>query len=353
MKRCNRCLNDQTVRRIRLDEEGICAYCRNYDAILPQLQDSSHLRQLFLERIEHIRGKFDYDAAVGISGGKDSMYVLYHLIHTYHLKVKAFTMLNGFFSDTARKNVDRIVAEFGIEHEYISFDENLRQRFFRFSMEHWLVPCVACSYLGYAAMINYTMKINAGMCIHGRSPQQMFRYYGDDVFTPFVDAGLQHPEQVEWDALYQKLLGLTESKLNAQLAEDVREMLYQGTEGRQFREFSAYFLYHPYDEQEIVRFLREHTAWQPEKDYDHYDCRIHHAAHYIYQCAEGRPHCLPEISVLVRSGQCTREEGQRLIEKAVYDSAPKKELDELCHSLSVRPFAVFSKAWVYKHFVKK
>lgn len=353
MKKCVRCLNDSTVRRMHLGTDGQCCYCRNYDAVSRQLADQERLSALFSERIEQVRGKYDYDAAVGISGGKDSMYVLYQLVRVYGLKVKAFTMRNGFFSKKAQENVDRTVREFGVEHEYVDFDPAVLKRFFRYSMQHWLTPCIACSYLGYAAMINYTAKINAGMCIHGRSPQQMLRYYGDDVFTGFVDAGLKPVQDTNVNALYAELLGLTESKLDKGLADDVRKILYDGIQENDFRDFTAFFLYHPYDEQEIVQFLRAHTSWTPDEDYDHYDCMIHHAAHYIYQCAEGRPHCLPEISVLVRSGKLTKEEGMRIVEAARYHEKPAAELKQLCETVGLRPEPLFAKAWIYRNFVKK
>jgi len=353
MKHCIRCLNNETVRNIRFSPEGVCNYCENYDKIANKLQDRAAMHQLFQERIDRVRGKYDYDAAVGISGGKDSMYVLYKLVNDYGLKVKTFTMLNGFFSKSARNNVDRMVKEFGVEHEYISFDPALRKRFFRYSVQHFLTPCIACSYLGYAAMINYTAKINAGMCIHGRSPQQMLRHYGEDVFTGFVDAGLQSPEQTDPNALYAELLRMTEKKLDKGLASDVKEMLYHGVKQNDFREFTAFFLYHPYDEQQIVNFLREHTSWTPDADYDHYDCKIHHAAHFIYQCAEGRPHCLPEVSVSVRMGQLTRRQGMRLVQRAFYREKPRNEMRLLCHALQVHETPIRLKAWIYRNFITK
>lgn len=353
MTTCKRCLNDNTVRRLDLDENGVCAYCRNYDRISDALSDRERLEKLFVQRIEKVRGKHAYDAAIGISGGKDSVFVLHELTRRYGLKVRTFTMLNGFFSDDARRNVDRLVREFGVEHEYIEFDPALLKSFYRYSVKHWLTPCVACSYLGYAAMINYTTRIDAGLCIHGRSPQQMLRYYGDDVFTSFVDAGLKPVDEVDINALYNELLNAVENRMPQQLLNDVKKMLYSGIEKNDFREFVAYFLYHDYDEDEIVRFLRKNTAWQTDERYDHYDCLVHNAAHYIYQCAEGRPHCLPETSVLVRSGKLTRDQAMKQVESKLYHEKPREELKLLCNTLGLIQTPIMIKAGIYKRFVKK
>lgn len=353
MKRCVRCINDHTVRHMAYDADGVCVYCRNYERIRTRLSDRKFLEERFLERIEAVRGKYAYDAAIGISGGKDSVYVLHELVRKYGLHVKTFTLLNGFFSEQARKNVDRLVAEFDVEHEYISFPSELLQRFFRHSVKHWLTPCIACSYLGYAAMINYTVKIDAGICIHGRSPQQMLRYYGDDVFTPLIDAGLQPLSELNLNALYENLLSSIESRMNPQLLRDVKEILYEDISGKPFREFVGYFLYHDYDEAEIVRFLKANTAWTPDENYDHYDCAVHNAAHYIYQCAEGRPHCLPEVSVLVRSGKCTPEEALAMVEAARLSRKPKEELKLLCDTVGLRQTPIFMKCGIYRTLVKK
>lgn len=353
MKRCTRCLNDSTVRRMRYDENGVCGYCKSYDRISPRLSDRAHLQELFLERIENVRGRYAYDVALGVSGGKDSVFVLHELVRRYGLKVKTFTLLNGFFSDCARRNVDRLTREFGAEHEYIEFDPKLLKRFYRYSMKHWLTPCVACSYLGYAAMINYTVRINAGLCIHGRSPQQMLRYYGDDVFTALIDAGLKPVRDIDIGALYTELLSSVESRMSKELLEDVKGMLYSGIQPGDFREFVSYFLYHDYDERSIVEFLRENTGWTTGDKYDHYDCRIHNAAHYIYQCAEGRPHCLPEVSVLVRSGKLSQEEGIRLVQSARYSEKPREELRLLCGTVGLKPSPLLLKAGIYNRFVKK
>ena len=127
---CKICLNDNSVRNISFNSEGICCFCENYGKIKYKLDDQSSLKRLFEQRIEGVREKYVYDAAVGISGGKDSVYVLYSLVKDYGLHVKAFTMNNGFLSTKARENIDRVVSQLGVEHEYIEFDMKKLQRFY-------------------------------------------------------------------------------------------------------------------------------------------------------------------------------------------------------------------------------
>lgn len=353
MKQCTRCINDTTVRKIKFNKDGVCNYCNNYDTIKDKLNNYSKLQTLFEERINSIKGKFDYDVALGISGGKDSIFVLHELVYKYGLKVKTFTLDNGFLSESAIENINIIVKEFNVEHEYIHFDEALLKRFYRYSMKKWLTPCVACSYLGYATMINYTARINAGICIHGRSPQQMLRYYGEDVFTSFVDDGLKPLAELDTNKLYTDLLKSIESKVDKNLMTEIKDILFKDVSDNNFPQFLSYFLYHKYDEAEIVKFLSENTSWKPKTDYDHYDCKIHNAAHYIYQCAEGRPHCMPEVSYLVRNESLKVQEALNLLSDKYYHKPPKDEIKLLCDFVELKPGIIFLKAKIYKNFIKK
>lgn len=353
MKKCNICINDMSVRKISFNENDVCNYCENFSKIESQLNDYENLEKLFNERIDKIKGKYTYDVAVGISGGKDSVYVLYQLINKYHLKVKAFTLNNGFLSDEAKENINKIVKEFGVEHEYIEFDKELLKKFYRYSMKKWLVPCMACSYIGYATMINYTSKINAGMCIHGRSPEQMLRYFGNDTFTVLVEAGLNSINDININQLYTDLLKNIESKVDKNLMNDIKEMLFKDTKGKDFREFVSYFLYHPYNEKEIIEFLQKNTSWRVRANYNHYDCLIHNATKYIYQCAEGRPHTLPEISVLVRNKNITKQEAEEKLKSEIITEKPTDELNLLCDFVNLNPNSILLKAKIYNKVIKK
>lgn len=346
--RCKRCINDNSVRHIQFDRDGICNYCREYEKIEEQLNDFPHLESLFRERVEKIRGKHRYDAVMGISGGKDSVYVLHELIRKYDMKVRTFTMDNGFLSEEAKANIDRIVADYGVDHEYIPFEKTMQQRQYHYSMKRWLVPCIACSYIGYASMINYAGKVDAGMCVHGRSPEQMLRMYGHDVFTKFVDLGLKSINEIDVTASYNKMLDSVREMVDEEIYNDIRNIAFEGVEGQEMREFVPYFLYHEYDEKEVVRYLKEETGWRPPEDYNHYDCAVHNATKYIYQCAEGRPHRLPEISVLIRTGLLTREEGLQMLEQETVEKRPKEEMKELCSYAKVSQPVLLAKAAIYR-----
>ncbi len=96
----------------------MCKFCEEYEIISPVISDYVSLKKLWLGRVEKHKGKGEYDAFVGLSGGKDSTYVLYQLKNKYKLKVKAWTIDQGFLTSESRERVESIVSELGVDHEY-------------------------------------------------------------------------------------------------------------------------------------------------------------------------------------------------------------------------------------------
>src|SRR5437773_9382949 len=88
---CTRCTNDASVADLEFDASGLCSLCQEYDGFRDRLSDPAGLTEIWLERLEARRGRETYDVICGLSGGKDSAYVLYQLVRTYGLRVKAFT----------------------------------------------------------------------------------------------------------------------------------------------------------------------------------------------------------------------------------------------------------------------
>ncbi len=76
MKTCTRCVLPDNYRNIRFDGQGVCNYCRTYESLRSRLTDFTSLESLRQERFDKFRGRYPYDCLVGLSGGKDSSYVL-------------------------------------------------------------------------------------------------------------------------------------------------------------------------------------------------------------------------------------------------------------------------------------
>ncbi|MBQ3420882.1 MAG: hypothetical protein IJH34_04300, partial [Romboutsia sp.] len=322
MKRCTRCINDKTVLNIKFDENGVCNFCNEYDKLQNHLNDID-LEKIWQGKISRIKGKYKYDAAVGLSGGKDSVYILYQLVKKYNLKVKTFTMDNGFLTDMAKERIDKIVKELGVEHEYITFEKEDLKKVYKLSMRKTFAPCSGCSYMGYTMMIEFAAKNEIPLVIHGRSKPQMFRALrekSNDPFMILLKEGLKPlDEQEDIEKTYDRVLLKCKDVLGEELSKYMENSLSLMKEKEIKCEFLSYFLYHDYDEEEVFKFLESNTSWKRPINTrsSHFDCGIHDATAYLYQQVELRPHILPELSVMIREGTISREEALEILNKKI------------------------------------
>ncbi len=349
---CIRCVNDQTVKKIKFNEEGLCNFCQTFDEYENILNDYDKLEELFLKKIAPDDKSYDYDVALGISGGKDSTYVLYQLVKKYNLKVKTYTLDNGFLTIEAKQKINKIVKEFNVEHEYVVSDENLLKKIYKQITTKLLSPCIACSFLGYAVMINYASKVNARVGMHGRSFYQMFRNFAsdvDDVFKPFIINGLK--EDVDLDKMYQTIIEKIDLLVDKKLAKEIKEKLLSDALEKGYRDFIAYFLYHPYQIDDIITFLEENTSWKVQTEKEHFDCAIHNGALYLKNLKARRSHLMPEYSVMIRKHHLSKTQAKELMIVKQNITTSKKELKMFCkytktnYTLLLTKAKIYSKRW--------
>ena len=133
LKRCTCCILPETYPSITFDEEGVCNYCRQYQAegpeLTPELQ-AKNSRQ-FDRLLEAGRGTGRYDCLVGMSGGKDSTYVAYALKEKYGLNILGYTFDNGLLPPAARENIESTANELRIDHIYFRPRFELIRQIFR------------------------------------------------------------------------------------------------------------------------------------------------------------------------------------------------------------------------------
>jgi len=110
---------DTTAAGILFDAEGRCNYCRNFEKTLASYQpaDAETLKKREESLVERIkaggRGK-QYDCIVGLSGGADSAYTLYHA-KKRGLRPLAVHMDNGWDSELAANNIENLVRKLGVD----------------------------------------------------------------------------------------------------------------------------------------------------------------------------------------------------------------------------------------------
>jgi len=325
--RCRRCLLPEGKFHVRLDASGLCNYCRHWDNTQAAVLDVDRHRPLLTNRLNKFSDRFHYDAAVGLSGGKDSAYVLHRLTSDYEANVLAITFDNGFLSDYAWRNVREIVNASGVDHLVYKPDWDAYREFYRATLHKLADPCVACSIGGYILSVRGCRDLRIPFFIHGRSPMQMFRrwYPGTrDLGIRIVRRNLAAhsslalgrdcraiTRRMQWLLLYLvPNLGLRRRLL--------RELLGAGFSRYDITpEFLAFFLFEPYDEASIVNHLETlDIGYQRPANHSllgHGDCLIHDAAAFLYEQHHGVNRVLPDVATMLRFGTITQEQAHEII----------------------------------------
>lgn len=125
MQECTRCVQDSTVPGIEFDKDGVCNFCHGHDEltrIFPNDERGQQaLEKIFSKMKADGKGK-PYDCVVGISGGRDSTYLLWCVVKVWGLRPLAVHFNDGFDNPVAGENMLRAVEKLGVKLITITSD---------------------------------------------------------------------------------------------------------------------------------------------------------------------------------------------------------------------------------------
>jgi hypothetical protein len=330
MKRCRICNLEEGKFNVVLDENGTCNFCTFLDQNKSEITDYENRERLLVERFDKFRGKYQYDAVVGLSGGKDSTYVLCQMVKKYHLNVIAVTFDNGFLTDYARESIADTVAKLGVDHQYYKPNWENHRKLYKYTTEKMGSPCTACALAGYFLAIKACSENRIPFFVHGRTPFQMYRNLHEkstDVFLMLSKLnlvehsfeGLARVYRSVNDYAKQIVMNMAETEDEGKRVVDEFFIDSAKLTDEFTPEFLGYFLFEEYDEDKIKNYLEENLAWKRPSGDDllgHYDCALHDAAGYLYQELNGLNRLEREIAVMYRFGAISRKRAEKLLESS-------------------------------------
>lgn len=312
--RCSRCILPDSLPGVNLDTQGICNYCHEYDSQFGRRPQKSpeELKKDFERLVSKYRGRGKYDALVPISGGKDSMFVLYSSRSLFGLNVLAYNFDNGFQSPNAFQNIQRAVKTLGVDLIVFKPREDVLMELYRTFLKRAGELCTPCNMIIAAAAYRFAEHNGIRLILHGGSRKvfasvkgmSVSKYADRHYYLRLVDGQIDRkkiePLIVEspWRLTIKQLLG--KSPLNL----EVLDYIYPG--GEQMR-----------------HTLEKEVGWRPTSDeLEHGDCYLNPLKDYLYNRKWGFSEITQAYSSRVRNGQISRAEALCLAEEEEVRSPP-------------------------------
>jgi N-acetyl sugar amidotransferase len=143
---CSRCICDTTIPGIRFDAAGICQYCHIHDELekqYPRGEEAKRQLETIVAEIKQAGRNKKYDCIAGVSGGRDSTYLLYIAVKL-GLRPLAVHFDNGWNSEIAVSNIKNALSRLGVDLYTVVADweefKDLQIAFLRASVSDAEIP---------------------------------------------------------------------------------------------------------------------------------------------------------------------------------------------------------------------
>ena len=153
---CNKCILHSRVPEVTIGDDGLCVYCQISNHVTPEMvkQNAVLLESRMISIFENVKKqKRPFDVLVYFSGGKDSTYVLNLMKNKYKMNVLAYSMIQPFVTDVAKKNMEDIVKKLNVQAIKFFIDQNVFNRGMAYSLlhghEYGLTEWVGCQICGF------------------------------------------------------------------------------------------------------------------------------------------------------------------------------------------------------------
>lgn len=124
-KQCSRCVQDSTVPGIEFDSDDVCNFCHLHDKLeksFPNGDKGAAMMDEFVRKMKRKGKNKKYDCVVGVSGGRDSCYLLYLVVKKWGLRPLAVHFNDGFDNPVAGENMIKAVKTLGVDLRTITSD---------------------------------------------------------------------------------------------------------------------------------------------------------------------------------------------------------------------------------------
>ena len=308
---CKRCQLDDNVPGVQINEGGLCSVCREFDLEWGNWDKIKNEKKAELERIvdRAKKKKRLYDCVVPISGGKDSVYVLYYARKILNLKCLAVTFDNGWLSVSARKNISNACEKLDVDNIYYGLSRQLMLRLYRHFFLNSGFFCPICMRGIQVTVSRIQLAFNVPLAMRGtcrRTEEHISREFFVSGDLGFIESVLEGSPLYKEAELLLRPVGIFRGPLQIKLPD-----------------------YVDWNYDDIFKTITEELNWTASSpEAEHSDCYASDMVDYIRW--KKFPGLVPErlrYSKLLTAGVMTRETAQQKIGENMFDGEEPPSMD--------------------------
>jgi amino acid adenylation domain-containing protein len=295
---CIRCGLPSNYPTAEFDQSGVCNYCLSFEDYRENAQKYFKTPADFQKLLDRSRAEphGEYDCLMLLSGGKDSTYALAQLVGM-GFKVLAYTLDNGYISESAKDNIKRVVNVLGVDHVF--GNTTAMNEIFVDSLHKYSNVCNGCFKTIYTLSTKVALEKKIPFIVTGLSRGQFFEtrlteelFWKDDVET--IDKTI-----LEARKSYHRVDDAVKRLLDTSIFNE--DIVFEKV---QFLDFYRYF---DTDFEKMMNYLNRNLPWiRPTDTGRSTNCLINQVGIYIHKKEHGYSNYAFPYSWDVRMGQKTR-----------------------------------------------
>jgi len=330
LRYCLRCCLPETVEGITFDERGICSACISSEVKMhiDWEQREAKLRET-LDRYRGLGKNKAYDCVLPVSGGKDSTFQAHILVKVYGMRPLAVTFSHNWYTETGRRNLDRLLEIFDLDHMEFTPKRSLVNRLARQSIFKIGDSCWHCHAGVGAFPLQVAIKFDVRLLVWGESAAEL-------------GCKSNYERALEADAYDESYFLKVSAKqdVESMVAEDIplreldpfrvpprEEILACAVRGIHLGDYLFW------DEERQVEFIKREYGWEEDvvegtyKRYKSVECIMPGVHDYTKYLKRGYGRATDHAAKDVRAGLLTREEAFEIIRQI--DPARPKQMEYL------------------------
>jgi len=353
-EKCLKCIIPRTAYSIKFDEKGCCEICNNVLEVTLEADSEENIKN-HIDEIKQIGKGRSYDCLVGLSGGRDSAYLLYLLVKKHNLRCMAAYYKTPFTPEVVDENVKMLTKKLNVPLVEMDISRENHKNLAQKMMLLWIkkpnstianLACATCKQVN-REIYKIAKKHDIGYIIFGGNKLETFQ------------GGVAQSKKAKTNEL-KEVSSIERIKQTIRVAGHGVSILFQ--QPKLFLDFPVlfkasilylnphtpylrmrysnikimeYYYIAGYDEKAVIKFLSDldwkipdncNSTWRA-------DCSFNELKNYMFKKTAGFTYTDAYFSNMIRMGTLTQEEA--LKRAKAEGKISKDRIQEVCDILEI------------------